>query len=129
MCMLRVYVSFAIIYGIALRGNRQKTRGALCPRDFYKEREPNIMVNTTIKIENKSGLHARPASDFVKLASKFKSNITIIFNGKSINAKGVIGIMAAGIAAGSEIELQADGVDENEAIEKLTALIESGFGE
>lgn len=87
------------------------------------------MIKNTVKIENKSGLHARPASDFVKLAAKFKSNITIVHKGKPINAKGIVGLLAAGIAAGSEIELQADGVDENEAMEKLTALVESRFGE
>jgi phosphocarrier protein HPr len=87
------------------------------------------MIKSVVKIENKSGLHARPASDFVKTALKFKSDIKVIFNGKKINAKSIIEILAGGIKAGSEIELVIRGKDEKEAMVQLSELIESKFGE
>ena len=87
------------------------------------------MISKSLAIKNKSGLHARPASDFIMKASSFKSDIRIHFNGKKINAKSIIELLAGGIKAGSIIELEVDGVDETEAMNELTALIESRFGE
>jgi phosphocarrier protein HPr len=87
------------------------------------------MKNVQLVIVNKSGLHARPASEFVKKAASFQSNITIQFNGKKINAKSIIAVLAGGLMAGSQIELSADGVDEAQAIIDLSALINSKFGE
>lgn len=83
------------------------------------------MLNKEIVVKNKTGLHARPASEFVKEASKFKSAISIEFNGKTVNAKSIIHVLSAGISAGSSIILSADGEDERQAVERLSDVIDS----
>lgn len=87
------------------------------------------MVSEVVKITNKSGLHMRPANMFVTAMTKYKSDITIIFNEKTINAKSVMNIMAACIKCGSEIRLECDGSDEKEMLAEAVELIKSGFGE
>lgn len=88
------------------------------------------MVKKEVVIINKTGLHARPASDFVLAAKKFESKITICKEGgEPVNAKSVMRILAEGIGQGTKIEITADGVDEEAALDALTALVESGFGE
>lgn len=87
------------------------------------------MYNQSIKIVNKTGLHARPASLFVKTAKKFKADIFINFSGKTISAKSIISVLSAGINSGSQIEITAEGPDEKEAIESLVGLINNNFGE
>lgn len=83
------------------------------------------MLSKEIVIMNKTGLHARPASEFVKAAAAYKSAITIDFKEKKINAKSILHVLSAGIAAGSTIVLSADGEDEQQAVEKLSGLIAS----
>lgn len=83
------------------------------------------MLNREIVITNKTGLHARPASEFVKEASKFKSAVTIDFKGKKINAKSILHVLSAGISAGSTITLCTEGEDEAQAIDKLAEVIAS----
>jgi phosphocarrier protein HPr len=90
------------------------------------------MIRKTTRIKNKTGLHARPASDFVKMASKFQSNITICRTGEEdddANAKSIISILSLGLCMGEEVEIVAKGQDEEEAVNSLIALIDSGFGE
>ena len=81
------------------------------------------MLSKEITIKNKTGLHARPAAEFVKEAAKFKSAISIQFKEKVINAKSIIHVLSAGIAAGSMITLSAEGEDEQQAIEVLSNVI------
>ncbi len=80
-------------------------------------------------ITNKSGLHARPASQFIKVASGFQSAITIEKSGKSCNAKSIIGVLGMGISQDERIVLTADGSDEQEALDALVGLINESFGE
>ena len=87
------------------------------------------MFSKEITILNATGLHARPASMFVQEAGKFKSDIYVIKEGKKINAKSIMGIMAGGIAKGTQVTIEAAGDDEEQAVETLVALIESKFGE
>jgi len=89
------------------------------------------MVKQTIIVQNKTGLHARPASQFVQLASKFKSEISIrkVKEEVNINAKSIMGIMAGGISQGTLISIEADGEDENEAVASLIELVEGCFDE
>jgi len=82
-----------------------------------------------VEIKHKTGLHARPANEFVKKASSFKSNIWVEFRGKSINAKSIIGLLTAGISTGSRIAVYAEGQDEHEAVEALVELAGSDFVE
>lgn len=87
------------------------------------------MVSKDFTITNKMGLHMRPAQVFVSEMNKFSSNVTIQFAGKDINAKGIMGLMAACIKCGAEITVVCDGADEQAALDAASALIESGFGE
>lgn len=82
-----------------------------------------------VTILNQTGLHARPAADFVKTASKFQSEITLIKEEKEINAKSIIGVMSLAAGKGTVLTIRAEGPDEAEAIEALSELINSKFGE
>lgn len=87
------------------------------------------MVEHNIVVVNKSGLHARPASNLVKAASKFKAKISIVKAEKTYDVKSILGILSAGISCGTEITLVCDGEDEVQASQSLSELIESGLGE
>lgn len=90
------------------------------------------MYKKTVTVLNKTGLHARPASDFVKAAAKFSSKITIKRLDEDMdeaNAKSIVFLLSLGIGQGTEVEISARGDDEQQAVDELTALIESGFGE
>ena len=88
------------------------------------------MVTKQVEFINKTGLHARPASDFVMLAKKYESKITICKEGgEPVNAKSVVRLLAEGSGQGTKAELAAEGPDEAEAIEALADLVASGFGE
>jgi len=87
------------------------------------------MVSKEVTVLNATGLHARPASMFVQEAGKFKADINVVKDGKKINAKSIMGIMAGGISKGTQLTVEADGEDEQEAVDALVALIESKFGE
>lgn len=88
------------------------------------------MIKREFEIKNKTGLHARPASDFVLLAKKYESKVSIAKIGsEAVNAKSMVRLLAEGIGKGEKVELTVEGVDEVEAMEALGTLIESGFGE
>ena len=87
------------------------------------------MVKQNIVVVNKSGIHARPAGNLVKAASKFKSKINIINQDKNYDLKSILAILSAGIVCGTEITLVCNGEDEVDALKNLTDLIESGLGE
>ena len=83
-------------------------------------------------ITNKTGLHARPAADFVGAAGKFQSRIRIknvADEDESANAKSIVLLLSMSLTKGTEVEISASGPDEKEAVDALIALIESGFGE
>lgn len=88
------------------------------------------MITKQVEIVNKTGLHARPASDFVLTAKKYESKVTVRrLDGEPVNAKSIVRLLAEGIGQGTQIELIIDGPDEEAATAELVALIESGFGE
>ena len=87
------------------------------------------MVSKEFTIKNKMGFHMRPANVFVTEMTKYASSVNIIFNGKTINGKSIMNIMAACIKCGSEVNVVCDGVDEEEALARAVAMIEAGFGE
>ena len=80
-------------------------------------------------IINKLGMHARASAKFVSLAAEFSAEITLQRNGQQVNGKSIMGIMMLAAAKGAEIELCADGKDENKAVEALAELINNRFGE
>ena len=82
-------------------------------------------------ISNESGLHARPVSDLVRCAMRFKSEITILANGKKCSGVSIMDIMTADIRKGAEISVTAEGVDADKALDAiercLSQLSEKGF--
>jgi phosphocarrier protein len=87
------------------------------------------MYQREVTILNKSGLHARPAAEFTRAASMFRSGVYVIHKGRKINAKSIVNILAGGIVQGAGIILEAEGPDEFVAVETLAALVENGLGE
>ncbi len=87
------------------------------------------MQQRDVEIVNKLGLHARPSARLTQLASSFKSDVFMSRNGRRVNAKSIMGVMMLAAAKGSTVTLETDGDDEKEAIDALTGLISSGFGE
>lgn len=88
------------------------------------------MLSKEATILNKAGLHARPAQLWVKTANDFKSQIKIKKeDGTETNGKSILGLMTLMLSEGTKITLEANGSDEEEAIEALTQLIEGKFGE
>ncbi|MGQ4891305.1 MAG: HPr family phosphocarrier protein [Candidatus Njordarchaeia archaeon] len=86
-------------------------------------------LTAKLKILNSVGLHARPATLFVKTCKKFKSNISICKNGECRNAKKILQVLDLDVVYGDEIELIIDGEDAEEAMKTLTELINNKFGE
>lgn len=87
------------------------------------------MISKQLEIINKLGLHARASTKLTQTASKFASEIFIERNGRRVNAKSIMGVMMLAAAKGAIINLEANGSDEAQAIEALTALIQDCFGE
>lgn len=90
------------------------------------------MYSKCVIVRNPSGLHARPASEFVAKAKGFQSKISIRRPGDDSflgNAKSIIIMLSMGVGQGDSVEILADGPDEQQAVASLTTLIESGFGE
>ena len=80
-----------------------------------------------VTVTNETGLHARPASQFVQKAAHHKADIHVIKDNRHINAKSIMGILSGGIAQGSKITIEAEGPDAQVAVHELVDLIENGF--
>ncbi|OPZ10424.1 MAG: Phosphocarrier protein HPr [Alphaproteobacteria bacterium ADurb.BinA280] len=91
-------------------------------RAFTMKRHPLVIVN-------KLGLHARASAKLTKLAGGFASEIHLVRNGRRVNAKSIMGVMMLAAGLGAEVEIEADGPDEIQAIEALSALVADRFGE
>ena len=87
------------------------------------------MMERSVTIANRNGLHARPAAEIVKTAAKFKSDITLVREDLEVNGKSIMGVMMLAAEYGSTLLLRADGPDEEAALSALATLIESKFGE
>lgn len=87
------------------------------------------MIRRELAIRNRLGLHARAAARFVHTASRFRARVTAGRDGRVMDGKSILGILLLAASQGTAIEVTAEGVDEVEAIEALTALVEGGFGE
>ena len=86
------------------------------------------MVTKELTIINKLGIHARPAAQFVKLASKFDADIVVEKDGEEVDGKSILGLMMA-VGHGSKITITAEGKDEQEALNALEDLISRKFEE
>ena len=87
------------------------------------------MIESTVTVRNRAGLHTRPAAMVVKVASQFASDVYLVRDGFNINAKSIIGVMALAAEQGCELGVIVDGSDESEAHAALVELFHSGFGE
>lgn len=87
------------------------------------------MVERTVTIVNKNGVHARPAAEIVKTAGKFASNVTIVRDDFEVNGKSIMGVMMLAAECGSQIILRATGTDADDAVEALAQLVAAKFGE
>ncbi|CAH2214840.1 HPr family phosphocarrier protein [Tepidibacter aestuarii] len=77
------------------------------------------MIKKEFEIFNKVGLHARPAALFVQTASKFKSQISIEKDNKTVNGKSIMGVLTLGASSGDKVMIIIDGSDEDEAIKAI----------
>ena len=87
------------------------------------------MISREVLISNNIGLHARPATFFIQKANSYKCSIWVEKEERRVNAKSLLGILSLGIVKGMTITVMADGPDENEAVEGLIDLVNTGFGE
>ena len=87
------------------------------------------MYSKEVVIKNQVGLHARPATYFIQKANEFKDEIKVTKDEREVNAKSLLGVLSLGIVKGMTITLIADGPDENEAVDGLAALVDTGFNE
>ena len=87
------------------------------------------MVQKHFTVKNAQGFHMRPATNFATAMAAHPCSVIIRFNGKEVNAKSPMLIMAACIKVGSEIDVICNGAGEEEALAEAAAMIESGFGE
>lgn len=87
------------------------------------------MVSEKVVIKNKSGIHARPAGELVKVAKTCKSDPFMLVGGKVINLRSVLNLMAAAIRQGTEVTIQCEGEGEEEDLKKLIEAINGGLGE
>ena len=89
---------------------------------------PEYMVERTVTLGSKSGLHARPAAIFVQNAKGFQCSITLSKNEKKVNAKSILSVLTLGAEQGEQVVLHADGEDAQRAVDKLAALLEGDLG-
>jgi phosphocarrier protein HPr len=87
------------------------------------------MPERSVKIINKLGIHARPAAEIVKTASRFGSDITIVRDDLEVNGKSIMGVMMLAAECGATIDLKAVGADADAALDALETVIADGFGE
>lgn len=87
------------------------------------------MCAKEVLVQNQVGLHARPATFFIQKANEFKSSIWVEKEERRVNAKSLLGVLSLGIVGGTSIRIIADGADEEDAVNSLVELVQSGFAE
>ena len=87
------------------------------------------MITRNVIVKNSVGLHARPATFFIQKANSYKSSVWVEKDERRVNAKSLLGVLSLGIMGGTEIRIIAGGVDEEQAVNALVALVDSGFAE
>jgi len=113
---------------VALMDNRLNA-GAVSSAKEEKQTEKSAdVLEVKVSIKHPVGLHARPASLFVKTAKKYQSEITVFCEGRKGNAKSILKVLSLGANQGSEIIIRAEGEDAQEALNELQELVASNFG-
>lgn len=82
-----------------------------------------------VTVQNKVGLHARPATFFIQKANEYKSSVWVEKDERRVNAKSLLGVLSLGIVGGTTIKIIADGSDEQQAVDGLVNLVDSAFKE
>jgi phosphocarrier protein len=82
-----------------------------------------------VSVQNQVGLHARPATFFIQKANEYKASVWVEKEELRVNAKSLLGVLSLGIVGGTSIKIIADGSDEQQAVEGLIKLVESGFSD
>ncbi len=85
------------------------------------------MAEQKISVSNRMGLHARATARFVRLSSKFESDIFVRYRDMEVDGKSIMGVMMLAVPPGSELLIKAFGSDENAAVAELADLVQSGF--
>lgn len=80
-----------------------------------------------INLNNQTGLHARPAKNFMNLAKQFTAEINVLYRGKKANGKSIISLLTLGAESGAQIHIEVQGEDEEAAFTALKESIEQGF--
>jgi len=88
-----------------------------------------MMIERSVRIVNKNGLHARPAAELVKTAAKFKSEITIVRDDLEVNGKSIMGVMMLAAEFGATLTIRGNGPDAQQAVDAIAELIAHKFGE
>jgi phosphocarrier protein HPr len=88
-----------------------------------------MMMERTVEIVNRNGLHARPAAEIVKLSSRFQAEITIVRDELEVNGKSIMGVMMLAAEYGSNIVVRATGPDAEQAVNAIADLVAAKFGE
>jgi len=81
------------------------------------------MMKQTMKIQLANGFEARPVAVLVQLASQFDCSVYLQAEGKRVNAKSIMGMMSLGLDMGVDVQVEADGVDEEDAIKKIASYL------
>lgn len=89
----------------------------------------DTVLEITVEIVNRAGLHARPASEFVKLASRYQAEVRLEKEGLEVNGKSIMGVLMLAAECGSRLCIRAEGDDAPEALEALAELVRRGFEE
>lgn len=87
------------------------------------------MTELSVRIVNRNGLHARPAAELVKVASKFKCDITMVRDDLEVNGKSIMGVMMLAAEFGAELLIRASGPDAEQAVSAIADLVAARFGE
>jgi phosphocarrier protein HPr len=91
--------------------------------------ERDQKIEKDVSITNRLGLHARPAAMFVRIASRYRSEIWVSKEGEVVNGKSIMGLMMLAAGQGSKLHICCEGPDADKAMEELVALIKAGFNE
>ena len=84
-------------------------------------------IRTSFVVINEKGMHTRPSTELVKCASSFKSQVNLIYQNLTVNAKSLLGILMLAAARGARIKVEAEGEDAEEAVESIIALARNKF--
>lgn len=87
------------------------------------------MITKKITVLNKLGIHARPAAQFVRIASRFQADVTVEKDDERVDGKSIMGLMMLAVGCGAEITVTAEGPDEEETLAALEELVAKKFGE